>query len=98
MTARIRHFLSPLALAVAIATPVIASAEVREVVDPQIPYILPVEERARVVDQWLRERLDTLVAPLMREVGVDMWILVAGEYDEDPVVRTMLPATWLAAQ
>lgn len=98
MTARIRHFLSPLALAVAIATPVIASAEVREVVDPQIPYILPVEERARVVDQWLRERLDTLVAPLMREVGVDMWILVAGEYDEDPVVRTMLPATWLAAR
>jgi Xaa-Pro aminopeptidase len=34
----------------------------------------------------------------MRREGVDMWILVAGEYDEDPVVKTMLPATWLAAR
>jgi Xaa-Pro aminopeptidase len=34
----------------------------------------------------------------MRREGVDMWILIAGEYDEDPVLKTMLPATWLAAR
>lgn len=98
MTVRLRHVLSPLALAVAMTTSATASAEVREVMDPRMPHILPVKERAAIIDQWLKERLDTLVAPLMREVGVDMWILVAGEYDEDPVVKTMLPATWLAAR
>jgi len=81
-------------LAVAAAFPV--SAE--EVVDPRTPDILPLQERSRVVDAWLAERLDTLVGPLMREQGVDMWILIAGEYDEDPVVKTMLPSTWLAAR
>jgi hypothetical protein len=34
----------------------------------------------------------------MRRAGVDMWVLVAREYNEDPVVETMLPATWLAAR
>lgn len=66
--------------------------------DERTPHILSEKDRARVVDTWLRERLDTLVGPLMRREGVDMWILVAGEYDEDPVVRTMLPATWLSAR
>ncbi len=98
MHVRLRHLLSPMALAVAMTTSPMTSAEVRELVDPLTPHILPLRERASVVDQWLKERLDTLVAPLMREVGVDMWILVAGEYDEDPVVKTMLPATWLAAR
>ena len=64
------------------------------VMNPRAPHILPIKERAAVVDRWLRERLDTLVAPLMRREGVDMWIMIAGEYDEDPVVKTMLPATW----
>ncbi len=61
------------------------------VLNPRAPHILPIKERAAVVDRWLRERLDTLVAPLMRREGVDMWILIAGEYDEDPVVKTCCP-------
>ena len=27
-----------------------------------------------------------------------MWLIVAGEYNEDPIARTMLPATWLTAR
>ncbi|MDP5052590.1 MAG: aminopeptidase P family protein [Congregibacter sp.] len=76
----------------------IAPAFSQELVDPRMPQILDLDERAAVVDGWLKDRLDTLIAPLMRREGVDMWILVAGEYDEDPVVKTMLPATWLAAR
>lgn len=62
------------------------------------PDILPLRERAEVQDRWLAERLDRLVPELMRREQVDMWILIAGEYDEDPVARTMLPATWLSAR
>lgn len=29
---------------------------------------------------------------------MDMWIVIAREYNEDPVIRTMLPATWLNAR
>lgn len=87
-----------LALISAMALVTASFAEVAEHPNPRMPQILPIKERARVVDRWLRERLDTLVEPLMREHDVELWILVAGEYDEDPVVKTMLPATWLSAR
>ena len=64
----------------------------------EMPHILPLRERAAVRDQWLEERLDTVVPMLMRREGIDMWVLIAREYNEDPVVKTMLPATWLNAR
>jgi hypothetical protein len=79
--------LAPLLLALAV--PVAATP---------MPNIVSLREQAAVEDRWLAERLDTLAPQLMRREGVDMWILIAGEYNEDPVVRTMLPATWLNAR
>ena len=63
-----------------------------EDLSPALPPIMPLREQARVRDAWLRERLDTLVPRLMREAGIDLWVLVAREYAEDPVVLTMLDA------
>ena len=63
-----------------------------------MPPILPLRERAELRDAWLKERLDTIVTRILHEADVDTWILVAREYNEDPVVKTMLPATWLAAR
>jgi Xaa-Pro aminopeptidase len=34
----------------------------------------------------------------MRREGIDMWIVVSREYNEDPVIETLLPATWMAAR
>jgi len=34
----------------------------------------------------------------MDNVGIDMWVIISREYNEDPVMRTMLPATWLNAR
>lgn len=59
---------------------------------PAMPPILPLRERAVVIDRLLRERLETVVPAIMREQGVDMWILAAREYFEDPVTATMLDA------
>jgi Xaa-Pro aminopeptidase len=59
---------------------------------PAVPPIVPLRERARIEDGLLKERLDTLVPKLMRERGVDMWILVAREYQDDEVLQTMLDA------
>ena len=63
-----------------------------------MPEILSMRERAEVRDQWLEQRLDTVVPMLMRRAGIDAWVLVAREYNEDPVVKTMLPARWLGAR
>ncbi|MGJ3626529.1 hypothetical protein AB5I41_05930 [Sphingomonas sp. MMS24-JH45] len=48
------------------------------------PPILPMRERAAVEDRILKERLDTIVPAIMRERGVDMWLLVVRENFEDP--------------
>ena len=63
-----------------------------------LPEILPMRKRAQLHDRWLEHRLDSVVPMLMRREGIDCWVLVAREYNEDPVVETMLPAKWLRAR
>jgi Xaa-Pro aminopeptidase len=46
-------------------------------------------------DRILTKRLDEIVPDLMRRHGFEAWVIDAREYNEDPVARTMLPATWL---
>ncbi len=46
-------------------------------------------------DELLLERLDEVVPGLMQRHEFEAWVLVAREYNEDPVLETMLPATWL---
>ena len=64
----------------------------------QAQHILPEKERAIVIDEILEERFNNLLPNLMDEEGIDMWILISREYNEDPVLRTMLPAKWLNAR
>jgi hypothetical protein len=60
--------------------------------------ILPERERAALVDEILEDRIDNLLPQLMEREGIDMWILISREYNEDPVMKTMLPSTWLSAR
>ena len=34
----------------------------------------------------------------MQKNDIDMWVLMTREYNEDPVIKTMLPPTWLNAR
>lgn len=62
------------------------------------PLILSMKQRAMVIDRLLAEKIETVLPGLMRREGIDMWIIVSREYNEDPVIGTFLPATWLAAR
>ena len=60
--------------------------------------ILPERDRAILKDEILEDRFEKLLPQLMDNTGIDMWLVIAREYNEDPVMRTMLPATWLNAR
>ncbi len=59
---------------------------------PALPPILNARERAATENRILAARLDTIIPAIMREQGIDMWLLVAREYFEEPVVASMLDA------
>lgn len=60
--------------------------------------ILPQRDRAVVIDSILGDRFTNLLPELMDRTGIDMWVLISREYNEDPVLKTMLPANWLNAR
>jgi Xaa-Pro aminopeptidase len=60
--------------------------------------VLSDREQSRVVDEILTERFNTVLPMLMERTGIDMWVIIAREYNEDPVLKTMLPSTWLSAR
>ena len=60
--------------------------------------ILDEKERARVINEILKDRFENVLPKLMDRTGIDMWILISREYNEDPVLKTMLPAEWLNAR
>lgn len=59
---------------------------------------LPLREQADIIDARLERRLQALLPMLLDRAGVDLWIVVAREYNEDPVLPSLLPGTWLSAR
>jgi Xaa-Pro aminopeptidase len=80
------------------AMPLIVPMSDTEQADPKLPPILPLRDRAKVINEILAERLDTVLPKLMRENHASMWILMAREYFEEPVLATMLDAESLHAR
>lgn len=60
--------------------------------------ILPERERARVMNEWLKWRLDNIIPELMRREGIDMWLIINREYNEDPVYMSLVPEPTMAAR
>jgi Xaa-Pro aminopeptidase len=60
--------------------------------------ILPQKDRARVMNGWLKWRLDNILPALMRREGIDMWLVINREYNEDPVYLTLVPEPTMSAR
>ncbi|MEZ4847610.1 MAG: hypothetical protein R3B93_03050 [Bacteroidia bacterium] len=50
------------------------------------------QEQGKLLDRWLKERFSTIIPDLMKRTEIDMWLLISREYNEDPVLKTMLPS------
>ncbi|KPJ84846.1 MAG: Xaa-Pro aminopeptidase, partial [Gemmatimonas sp. SG8_17] len=64
---------------------------------PQRPFGT-LREQAQQQQQWLAVRLDSVLPQLMRQHGVDMWVVAMREYNEDPVFRALVSPTTFAAR
>ena len=54
-------------------------------------------EQAALQQEWLRYRLDSVLPRLMRQYGVEMWIIPMREYNEDPIFWSLVsPTTFFA--
>ena len=60
--------------------------------------ILSMRDRAQFIDHILNKRVEQLLPRLMNERNMDMWVIISREYNEDPVIKTLLPATWISAR
>lgn len=60
--------------------------------------VLPLRRQAEVTNGWLEARLRTVLPEVMRREGFDLWIVAAREYNEDPVLMSLLPAPMMSAR
>ncbi|SET30473.1 M24 family metallopeptidase [Thalassotalea agarivorans] len=60
--------------------------------------VLSMKDRAQFIDDMTAQRVQTLLPSLMKKTGIDAWLLISREYNEDPILKTFLPATWLSAR
>jgi len=71
-------------------------AQGREI--PKMGHVLSPRDRVEPVNRMLADRLDNLLPALMRETGIDMWLVISREYVEDPVYMTLVPEPVFAAR
>jgi Xaa-Pro aminopeptidase len=64
-----------------------------EAAQPAELRVLTHREQAALVKGWIEKRFTTVLPQLMRREGLDMWIIVSREYNDDPVFRSMAPLT-----
>src|ERR1044071_3964290 len=58
----------------------------------------PLREQAEIQQQWLKLRLERFLPGLMRKHGVQMWLVICREYNEDPVFFSLVSPTMFAAR
>jgi len=79
----------------------ILAASVQGLIAQTPPVIRPLpslRDQAREQQAWLADRLNTVLPKVMREHGVDLWILSMREYAEDPVFFSITSPTTFAAR
>jgi hypothetical protein len=58
----------------------------------------PMQSQAKIINDLLEDRIQHLLPSLMDSTKIDCWVMMTREYNEDPIVKTFLPAEWLSAR
>ena len=60
--------------------------------------ILPYRQQEKIRNEWLKERMDTILPQIMKENNMDMWVIACNEYNEDPILFSLLPVALFTAR
>ncbi len=92
-------FVLPLTLGAAMALAGPTAAQLPRV-EPTLPEnrVLTHREQAPLVHARIAERFRTLLPTLMRREGIDLWLVITREYNDDPVFRSMAPLETYASR
>ena len=60
--------------------------------------VLPLKVRVRAIEEIQKDRLENLLPKLMKREKIDCWVIITREYNEDPIIKSLLPPTWLNAR
>jgi hypothetical protein len=82
---------------ITLPTVLLTSSAIAQHPEPRRPFGT-LREQARIQQQWLTVRLDSVLPQLMRQHGIDMWVVAMREYNEDPVFRALVSPTTFAAR
>lgn len=58
---------------------------------PAMPKLLDQRQQMEVREQWLMKRLGSLLLPMMKRHGIEMWMVVNEEFNSDPVTEHIVP-------
>ncbi len=60
--------------------------------------IYPLRRQAEIRNGWLAKRLHTVLPEILARADLDMWIICAREYNEDPALMSLLPEPAMSAR
>lgn len=60
--------------------------------------IKTLKEQAELRNEWLKIRLEKVLPAVMKREGIDMWVIINREYNEDPVYLTLVPHPTFSAR
>lgn len=60
--------------------------------------ILPYRKQEELLDHWLEIRLNTILPKIMKRSGIDTWIVACNEYNEDPMLKSLVPCAMMTAR
>lgn len=60
--------------------------------------VLPYRQQEKLRNEWLEERFEEVLPRVMERCGIDMWVVACKEYNEDPVLTTLVPAAMMTAR
>jgi hypothetical protein len=97
----IRTFVPPCVLCVLCASvaPFLVRGEAVKRAAVAMPPRLPaLREQDRIRQEWLKLRLERVLPEVMRRQGVDFWLVVCREYNEDPAFFSLVSPSVMAAR
>ena len=60
--------------------------------------IYPYRQQEKIRNNWLAKRLLEVLPKIMKRSGIDLWVVCCKEYNEDPVLTTLVPCAMMTAR